>query len=238
MANMSDARIGGIALAGGAILDLFATLIRPGSILIEPLGRASTQVERVQVLADNAPYTHTSVLVGTLGLLTMLYGFLLLWRHVRDHGAGDAVTGLGLIFLAFAVFFIGVAGGLNHIIVHTVTHGEQDPRTLYTFAINIQLVKAGIVIIAGYGFLLGFGLLSLGVRLRASGGLHKILAAAIAVISFVALVVLGIGDHYHDWADELYTLANFAVLPLGLWAIFVGVSMYRGDEGLAMAGSE
>lgn len=234
MSSISDARIGGAALAGGAFLDLFATLIRPGSFLIEPVARASTQVERVQVLADNAPYTHTSVLVGTFGLLTMLYGFLLLWRHVRDHGAGDALTGLGLIFLAFAAFFIGVAGGLNHIIVHTVTHGEQDLRTLYTVAVNIQLVKAGIVIIAGYGFLLGFGLLSLGVWLRASGGLQKILAAAITLISLAALIVLGIGDHYHDWADELYTLANYAVLPLGLWAIFVGISMYRGDEGLGI----
>lgn len=57
---------------------------------------------------------------------------------------------LGGIGLAFGY-------GLNHIIAHTINHGGDatDPRTLFTMAVTIQAVKAGIAIMSGYGYLPG-----------------------------------------------------------------------------------
>ena len=52
MAGMSASRIGGFSLALGAALGLVVVLIRPGSLLIDPLERGSTLLDRVRVQSE------------------------------------------------------------------------------------------------------------------------------------------------------------------------------------------
>ena len=213
--------------------DWLGCCLRPGSLLIEPVARGATFVGRVQVLAANAALTHTMALLSALGFLLLLFGFLALRRVV------SAVPGFGLLLLAFAVILFAASGGMNHIIAHIINHGGEDRslRTLLTTAVNVQAVKAGIVIIGGYGYLLGFACIALALSRVFPSGLHKMLALLVLLICLVALVLLLIGDHFHN-LTTFYAVAERAVIPLNLWAIVLGVAMYQGHPSLTPAQSD
>ena len=114
MAGMSASRIGGFSLPLGAILGLVVMLIRPGSLLIEPLGRGATLLERVRALADNAAFTHISPLLGAFGLLLLLFGFFTVRRAMSGRDASDAFTRFGVLLLTFAVIALASTYGMNH----------------------------------------------------------------------------------------------------------------------------
>ena len=52
-----------------------------------------------------------------------------------------------------------------------------------------------------------------------------------------ALVVLAVGDHFHD-LTALYKVATYATIPLNLWAIAIGVALYQEHPSLTPASSE
>ena len=213
--------------------------MRPGSLLIEPVARGATFVGRVHVLAATAALTHTMALLSALGFLLLLFGFLALRRVVSGESAESAVLGFGLLLLAFAVILFAASGGMNHIIAHIINHRGEDRslRTLLTTAVNVQAVKAGIVIIGGYGYLLGFACIALALSRVFPSGLHKMLALLVLLICLVALVLLLIGDHFHN-LTTFYAVAERAVIPLNLWAIVLGVAMYQGHPSLTPAQSD
>ena len=240
MAGMSATRIGGCSLVLGAALGLFATLIRPGSILVDPLGPGSTMLERVRTLSANPELTHIASLVGALGLLLVLHGFFTIRRGLGDKTAADASIRFGILLLTFGTFGIATANGLNHMIVHIINHGADrgiSQATLFGIAIDVQAVKAGILIIAGYGLLLGYAAIGLGLHCRFASGVHRTLALVMSVVALAALVVLGIGDHWHD-LDAFYRVATLAVIPLDLWVITIGFALYREHPSLTSASAE
>jgi uncharacterized membrane protein len=234
MGAKTATKLTGMALALGGLIGVIIPFIRPGGLVVEPLERASRLVDRVQVLADNATFTHTSSLLGSLGLFLLIFGFFGM-RHALGRGTVNrAVVTLGVFLVAFGGIGLALGFGLNHIIAHTINHGggATNPRTLITIAVTIQAVKAGIAIISGYGYLLGFTCIAAGLALHFRAGLHRWLSVVLLVVSVAALISLLIGDHFHDVAGTFYTLADYASMPLSLWALILGVSMYREHAGL------
>lgn len=233
-AKTATTKLTAMALALGGLLGLIIPFIRPGGLVIEPLERASRMLDRVQVLADNAAFTHTSSLLGSLGLFLLIFGLFGLRRTLGSGTLKHMVVTLGVFLLAFGGIGLAFGYGLNHMIAHTVNHGggATDPRTLFTIAVTIQTVKAGIAIISGYGYLLGFACIAAGLSLHFRSGLHRWLAILLLVVSAAALISLLIGDHFHDVAGTFYMLADYASMPLSLWALILGVSMSREDAGL------
>lgn len=234
MGAKTATRLTGMALALGGLLGVIIPFIRPGGLVVEPLERASRLLDRVQVLADNAAFTHTSSLLGSLGLFLLVFGLLGLRRILGRGTVKHMAVTLGVFLLAFGCIGLAFGYGLNHIIAHTVNHGGDatNPRTLLTIAVTIQAVKAGIAIISGYGYLLGFTCIAAGLTLHFRSGLHRLLAILLLVVSAAALISLLIGDHFHDVAGTFYTLADYASLPLSLWALILGIAMYREHAGL------
>ena len=62
-------------------------------------------------------------------------------------------------------------------------------------------------------------------------------ALVMAAIALAALIVLAIGDHFHD-LDVLYRVATLAIIPLNLWALALGVTLYQEHPSLSPARSE
>ena len=218
----------------GGLLGVVLPFIRPGGLVVDPLERASTLLQRVRVLAENATFTHTSSLLGSLGLFLLVFGLFGVRRALGEGTLKRVLVTLGVFLLAFGGIGLAFGYGMNHIIAHTINHGGDatDPRTLFTIAVTIQAVKAGITIISGYGYLLGFACIAAGLSLHFSSGFHRRLAVLLIVLSAAALVALLIGDHFHDVAGTFYTLADYATMPLSLWALILGVAMTRGHAGL------
>lgn len=233
MGTKTVTRFTGMALVLGGLVGVALPFIRPGGLVVDPLERASPLLERVQVLADNATFTHTSSLLGSLGLFLLIFGLFGVRRALGEGTGKRVLVTLGVSLVAFACIGLAFGHGLNHMIAHTINHGgAADPRTLFTVAVTIQAVKAGIVIISGYGYLLGFACIAAGLSLHFSSGLHRRLAVLVIVVSVAALVSLLIGDHFHDLAGTFYALAEHGTMPLNLWALILGVAMTREHTGL------
>ena len=240
MPGTSAARFAGLALIIGAALSIIMIFLRPGNIAIDPLGPEATLLERVQVLSDQAALTHITAVLHPLGMLLMLFGFFTIRRAMDNRTARDAFIRLGIMLLTFGIFALAITHGLNHMIAHVVNHGLDRGRsitTLLTLAVDIQAVKAGISIIGGYGYLLGFASLALGVYLRFPMGVHKMLAFAIMVLALVGLTLVIIGDHVHDLL-ALYRITAYSNIVFTAWGLVLGIVLYRGHPGLKPAPSE
>ena len=149
MAGMSATKISGLMLAVGGVLAVAMRLVRPGDLVVDPLAGDATLLERVRVLAENADLTHISSILGALGILLLLFGFITIWRTVGDRMAGDALTRFGVVLLVVAVIGFVFSHGLNHMIAHIINHGAERGRsatTLYTLAVDVQAVKAGVLL--------------------------------------------------------------------------------------------
>ena len=76
-----------------------------------------------------------------------------LWRYA-----------LGLCHVRFVA-----NNGLSHLVAHSINHDVErgmELRALIVHAIYVQSVKAGILIISGYGYVWGFPTASLSLSLR------------------------------------------------------------------------
>ena len=143
--------------------------------------------------------------------------------------ASDAFLRFGVLLTTFGLTLYALNQGLNHMVVHYMTHGterEISRAGLINHTVVIVAVKTGIAIIAGYGYLFGFTFMGLGLYLRFNTGAMKTVAGLVCVVSVLALVVLILGDHVHEF-DVLYRVARIAVMPLTLWGVVLGVAMYR-----------
>ena len=227
-------RVAGLLMTLGAALMLVIFFIRPGSVLLPP-DPERPLLGMVNVLANHAALTHVSALVGSLAILMVLFGFFTLRDAVGRHTTSDAFIRFGVLMLTVAVVGFVLAAGLNHIIAHLVNHGTAEGfqrSAMVNQAVHVQSVKSGIRIISSYAYLLGYFLVALGLFARFSSGLLKGLALAVAVIALAGTVVLAIGDHIHT-LGFLYRVAALAVLPLHLWVIVLGATLYNGHAALA-----
>jgi hypothetical protein len=254
MRTKTTARFTGIALVLGGLVGVVLPFILPGGLVVEPLERASRAIERVRVLAENATFTHTSSLLGFLGLFLLVFGLFGVRRAVDEGTVKGLLVTLGVFLVAFGGIGLAFGYGLNYVIANTINHGggATDPRTLLTTAVTVQLAKTGIVTIAGYGYLLGFVCIAVGLYYRFSSALHRRVAVLVVVVSVVALVPMLTGNHFPDLVSNFPRLGNrgwlrslgsassppdYATLPLSLWALILGVAMTRQHPALT-AGEE
>ena len=225
MSNISASKISGIILAVGAILVIWASLSRPGSYLIEPSYSSDVGlVAAVRVLANNAGLTHATSLIAAGGMLMMLFGYFAIRQALGHKTASDAFIRFGVLALTVGLIGYIFNQGLSHMTVHIINHGADrgaSMSTLIAHAIDVHAVKLGVAIIAGYVYLVGLIFFNLGLYLRLTSGLIKTFSAIVAIVSLLALIVLGLGDHFHN-LDDLYRVARIAALVLYLWAIVLG----------------
>jgi len=235
MSNMSSMRVGGVSMMVGAFMAVIMIILRPGHLAIDLLLVDATLLDRVKVLAENSTLTHISALLVALGMLLMLFGFFSMRRALDGEvTARAAFVRLAVVFLTFGITTLAIANGLNHMIDQVINQGIERGRplqTLYTLAVDIQAVKAGIALIGGYGYLVGMGLLALGMYLRFRAPIHRVLSAAAILVSVAALVLVIIGDHA-DISASLYRIATYGNIPLMLWSLVLGYLLYTEHRSL------
>ena len=232
MATTGGAKLGGGALVLGSLLLISMTLLRPGGFLIEP----TSKVPELTVVLGNYPALgHLTASLAALGFLMMFAGFYAISRAHRGSTAGDALVRFSLIPFGFAVVVLSANAGLTHIVIHLVTHGASaeglgDPR-IDLISGTLLFVRGGLKVIGGYGFLLGYIVLALGLYNQFAAGFHKVLALIAILVALVGLAALVIGTHAHDLTG-ISRLSLLSGYPLYIWSLVLGVSLFRGDPNL------
>ena len=186
------------------------------------------------MLANNAGLTHTTSLLAAAGMLMMLFGYFAIMQALGNRTVSDAFIRFGVLALTVGLIGFIFNQGLNHMIAHIINHGwARGGHHCHPDCpcVDVHAVKIGIAIYAGYVYLVGLTFLSLGLHLRLASGLLKTLSIVVAIAAFLSLIVLGIGDHIHE-LDDLYRVARIAALVMYLWAVILGIAMYRGHSEL------
>ncbi|MCY4625431.1 MAG: hypothetical protein OXC99_10600 [Chloroflexi bacterium] len=230
MGAMSANKLAGWALAlGGALIVVVGVFSPNGPVF--GTGFDAGALARVKNLAEYASLAHTTAILTAVGSLLALTGFWHLFRSVDGKTAASVLMQGGII--AITVAFVGVilGRGLNHMIVHQLTHGTLGPAQLEFMAVTIQSVQAGIRVMGGFVGFVGALALAVGVYGRYAGGASKWLAVVAALAAIAGVVSLLLAEHIHD-LTIMYRVAVYVALPVYAWYAWLGLSVARGDAEL------
>ncbi len=220
MRLLSAQTIGGLSLIVGPVLALVFFLFQPGGVLFN------------NALMDNAAATIVSLeryhalanLTGigiALGLILALYGQFALLRSLQNDRRDEALSQLGLLFLAVGAFGWVVMQGLNLEMADTYAENAAS----FQSAAAVFRVEFGISLIAGLAVAFGFLLFSLGLATRQ--GFNRIAAGIIAVVSVIALVsqIIGISDT--SQMNTMIQITRLCYLFWAIWSISLGVGLLK-----------
>lgn len=233
MRGLSAIRKGGLLLWLGAAFFLFGVLFLPGGFIVAPSDEPLAMGQTVETLADNATWTHITSEVYMIGVALLIVGMTVLWRVAWSNSFADGLVrvGLGLSIIALIALFL--AASLNHIIVHTIVHGEQQPIILKQIAATIQTAKAGIKISGGFVYALGIGLHGLGLWFKLSPGAQRVFALIFAIVGAATFVTLVLSQHFHGLIG-LIRLTSIAGILIPIWYVALGTALYKEHEGFTL----
>ena len=217
---MSVNRLGALSLIVGPLLAVVFFLLEPGALLVDRANPSDAEAS-ITALASNAALTHLVAFVVPLGLVLMLYGIYVLQTSVRDHGNGDALSRLGLLFLVVALLGWIFTYGLTHVVANTQAQAAEAMRA----AVPVYAVESGITIVSSLAATLGVALFSLGLSTR--DDVNKIAAFVVAITAIVALVCLIIGIGNADLTRVMTTIARVCYIVWAIWFISLGAGRLK-----------
>ena len=198
MRTVSVERLGGLSLIVGPIVSFISFPLRPGVLLIDRAD-STDEVAQIMATASNSMLTHVTGLLGPGRLILTLYGLYVAQSHLRDGGAGDALTRLG--FMALAVGTIGWVTGfsLQHVSANTELGVAGATAPVYA-------VQSGVTLLSTLLVALGFLFFSLDAAHRSE--FNKVGALAIAAVSLVSAASLTVGIILPETAAVSVALAR------------------------------
>ena len=230
MGAMSGNKLAGWALALGGVLTVVVGVFSPNGPLLGT-GIDATSFERVRNLAEYASLAHTTSILAAIGALLALTGFWRLFRSADGKTATGVLIQGGILAITVALIGVVLGRGLNHMIVHLLTHGMLPEAQLELMAVTVHSVQSGIRIMGGFVGFVGALALAIGVYARYGGGSGRLLAALAAILAIAGIVSLLLAEHIHD-LTIMYRVAAYVALPVYLWYAWLGLSVARGDAEL------
>lgn len=220
MSVLSGRTLGGLCLIVGPILALVFFVFQPGGVLYNNALMDKAEATIVALERYHALANLTGIGIA-LGLTLALYGQFALLRSLRSDTGDEALSQLGLLFLAVGAIGWVVMQGLNLEMADTNTESAAS----FQSAAAVFRVEFGISLIAGLCVALGFLLFSLGLATRK--GFNRIAAGIIAVVSLIALVSQIIGISVTSLTNSMIQIARLCFVFWAVWSILLGVGLLR-----------
>jgi hypothetical protein len=220
MAGLSVPKLGGYCLIIGPVVGLFAFVFQPGGVLINNALMNNAEAT-FTALAHHQSVANITGIGIALGLTLVLYGQFALLCSLRSGHGEEALSQLGLVFLAVGAVGWVLMQGLNLEMSDT----RLEDAASFQSAAAVFRVEFGMSLISGLAVALGFLLFSIGLALRSE--FNRVAAVVIAMVSIVALVsqVIGISDASRFSTAILITRLCFVVWAI--WSISLGTGMLR-----------
>ena len=235
-ATQPATKLGGLALIVGVILLIFASLLFPGGVLLDPVDQTDFPVA-LETMADNASLAHLASMLSIIGMFLYAYCALTWLRLPRQTGLGGSLLRLGVFASLFGWALYAIAMGMRHFSIHLMQRGMQsgaDEAFFADLALSVYAPMGGIVIalvsvypvasmLVGLGLASRFG--SMSIFKLASYGL--VLMGVLAVINFLVL------QHVPSIDPEVLLRNDNGMLAFGsLCFVIIGLGMYRGQSDL------
>jgi len=220
MRALSAQTIGGLSLIVGPALALVFFLLQPGGVLFNNalMDDASATIVALERFHTLANLTGIGI---ALGLILALYGQFALLRSLRSDPGDEALSQLGVLFLAVGAVGWVVMQGLNLEMADT----RVEDAASFQSAAAVFRVEFGISLIAGLAVALGFLLFSLGLATR--DGFNRLAAGIVAVVSVIALASQIVGISAAAQMDSMVQITRLCYVFWSVWSISLGVGLLR-----------
>lgn len=221
MSQVSLNKLGGQCVIVGPLLSLVFFLLTPGAILVDRADPSDLE-ELAGAMTSNAELTHITSLVIALSLVLGLFGLYVVQRSGRDGSSGDAISRLGLFFLAIGMLGWIISQGLNHVVA--------DQESIDA-AVTILSAGRGIALMSN--LCISFGFLGFALGLANRDGVNKVFALVAAAVSAVAAVCILIGaiPPDHSQLNVMLTIARSIYFIWVAWLIVLGVGLMARHDG-------
>ena len=229
-------RLGGLALIAGVILLVFASLVFPGGVLLDPVDQTNFPVA-LNAMAANASLAHLASMLSIIGMFLYAYAALTWLRLPQKAGPGGSLLRLGVLVSLFGWVLYVIAMGMRHFSIHLMQRGMQsgaDQAMFESLALNVYAPMAGIIIalVAVYpvaSILVGLGL---GSRFGAMS-IFKLASYGLAVMGVLAGINFLVLQHVPGIDPAVILRIDNGMLSFGsLCFVIIGLAMYRGQSEL------
>ena len=229
-------RLGGLALLGGVILMVFASLVFPGGVLLDPVDQTDFPVA-LDAMAENASLAHLASMLSIIGMFLYGYAALTWLRLSQQPGLGGLLLRLGVFTSLFGWSLYIIAMGMRHFSIHLMQRGMQsgaDTAMFESLALYVYTPMAGIIIALVAVYPLASILVGIGLGSRfGSMSIFKLASYGLALMGVLAAINFLVLQHAPGIDPIVILRIDNGMLSFGtLCFIIIGVGMYRGQSEL------
>ena len=235
-ATQPATKLGGLALIVGVVLLVFASLLFPGGVLLDPVDQTDFPVA-LETMADNASLAHLASMLSIIGMFLYAYCALTWLRLPRQTGLGGSLLRLGVFASLFGWALYAIAMGMRHFSIHLMQRGMQsgaDQAFFSDLALSVYAPMAGIVIALVSVYPVASMLVGLGLASRfGSMSIFKLASYGLVVMGVLAGINFLVLQHVPDIDPAVLLRNDNGMLAFGsLCFVIIGLGMYRGESDL------
>ncbi len=236
MAWITVPRVGGLALMIGSALYIVATFLTPGFVI--GAANASDLYSSVDTIDDNSLLTAFAAVFGSVSLMFLLWGLIVMWQTAQSSCALDTFVKFGLIGVMLAVVFLMIAQSANYATSHVVEHGvgagagPDQTEFLRTNGMHLQAVAGVARSTASIAGLMGYVVLGFALARKFRPGVYRILAFVVAIGGIVSLIGVALTEPFHGLIDTLAPIFTMLSMLYLVWWIVIGLGVYQERFGL------
>ena len=230
-------RSGGLALIGGVILLVFASLVFPGGVLLDPVDQTDFPVA-LEAMAENASLAHLASMLSIIGMLLYAYAALTWLRLSQQPGLGGTLLRLGVFTSLFGWGLYVIAMGMRHFSIHLMQRSMQsgaDTAMFESLALSVYAPMAGIIIALVTVYPVASILVGLGLGSRFGAmSIFKLASYGLALMGVLAGINFLVLQHAPGIDPVVILRIDNGMLSFGsLCFIIIGLGMYLGQGELS-----
>ena len=215
MGTISVNKAGGLALMLAPVITLIFYFLQPGGAFIDAADPASAQETIIAILGNSGLGQVTGVMIP-IGLLFLAAGVYALRANIGSGGNGNALAGIGALFIYSGIVGWVISSGATLAIAGTSLPAAQAVpvfASLYGATIGIGTV-AGIVV--------GIGFLSLALAVSTRDDNNKAFALVAAAVAVVGIVVTVLGALDDSQLQTMTSINGICYVVHSVWFFLLG----------------
>lgn len=236
MSMITVPRVGGLALIIGAVSYIISTFLMPGFV-IGAAGPNDLQ-SLLDAIADRPLLPYIAAAIGAMGVMFLLWGYLVVWQTAQTPCALDIFIKYGLVGVMIAVVFLLLAQAFNYTASHVIEHGigagtgPDQIRALENTARHMLSAGAVARLVGAVTGLTGYIALGFGFARKFKPGGYRELARVVGIVATVSMVGLILTVPFFDFMNPSGPVFTALSMLFFLWWIVIGVGVYQERFGL------
>ena len=234
------AKIAGLLLLIGPLVDLLVSISRPGSFPSDHAdGPQAVMQAGVQSAASNGTFVQLLVDVGFIASFGLLFGFWCVDRFMSSDDGRAHLRKAGLMILGIALAVRTASFAMGLLLATTINFapaGALDAGTGLDTAVMFLVMEGSFSVFATILNLAGVALFATSVMNAGLMGSNNLLTGLLVIVpAVVGPFLLLLAPFLDNGIFAVFRVGNLVALVQVLWIVVVGAVLINKSDSLAMA---